>query len=417
MSKPSMNALRGARTLARGQRIAPRAICCSRPAPQLRGISSNILNDNDSSQRKGLKISHVFGGLVGLGMLVTIYGLLEYYFMLDTWPTQVRTPLKAAIKARNSGDYDRSETYFRKAIDAANLLPLSALEPDPLLKLSGLYSSLAAMLESQGQLVKAYVELTSAIDLFGDSNEDLRRIALSQKLGQLALDIASSPSPPSYPSLTSSPSSWDSAAEHYLSSALTQMLKLGLKDRQSKQDAPVVTGKDVQLPETEAGISRKGLGMTMEALSEVYARRGQYDLAGQLLIQSVSTLLPPGSKEPPPVTDRCQAALLMTTISSHALQPRTSQAIKSAKSWSLQALQIADQALSEVSTPDAICQRAKSVGLYNLGMLAELEADLPAALSYFNRALSSSRESGFSEGKREASEAIRRIGSLSRGKA
>jgi hypothetical protein len=39
---------------------------------------------------------------------------LEYFYSLQTWPEQVRTPLKAAIKARNSGDFDRSETYFRK---------------------------------------------------------------------------------------------------------------------------------------------------------------------------------------------------------------------------------------------------------------------------------------------------------------
>jgi len=39
---------------------------------------------------------------------------LEYYYSLQTWPEQVRTPLKAAIKARNSGDFDRSESYFRK---------------------------------------------------------------------------------------------------------------------------------------------------------------------------------------------------------------------------------------------------------------------------------------------------------------
>ena len=45
--------------------------------------------------------------------LLTSYRL-EYYYSLQTWPEQVRTPLKAAIKARNSGDFDRSESYFRK---------------------------------------------------------------------------------------------------------------------------------------------------------------------------------------------------------------------------------------------------------------------------------------------------------------
>lgn len=39
---------------------------------------------------------------------------LEYYYSLQTWPEPVRTPLKAALKAKNRGDYDRAEAYFRK---------------------------------------------------------------------------------------------------------------------------------------------------------------------------------------------------------------------------------------------------------------------------------------------------------------
>jgi hypothetical protein len=69
----------------------------------------------------------------------------------------------------------------------------------------------------------------------------------------------------------------------------------------------------------------------------------------------------------------------MTTISSHALHPRTAQTINVARSWSLRALQIADQALSSApaSNPDvdlacAMCYRARSVGLYNMGMLSEV---------------------------------------------
>jgi len=68
---------------------------------------------------------------------------------------------------------------------------------------------------------------------------------------------------------------------------------------------------------------------------------------------------------------------LMTTISSHALQPRTEQAIKASKSWSLRSLQIAQQALKEngdqvTDTASATCARAKTVGLQNLGMIAEV---------------------------------------------
>ena len=63
----------------------------------------------------------------------------------------------------------------------------------------------------------------------------------------------------------------------------------------------------------------------------------------------------------------------MTTVSSHALQPGGEKAIKVARSWSLRALQAADSALKEGSGREGgICEQAKVVGLYNLGMMAEV---------------------------------------------
>lgn len=65
----------------------------------------------------------------------------------------------------------------------------------------------------------------------------------------------------------------------------------------------------------------------------------------------------------------------MTTISSHALHPPSPKSINVASSWSLKALQIADQGLTNADKTDPACRlcgRAKSVGLYNLGMLAEV---------------------------------------------
>jgi hypothetical protein len=65
----------------------------------------------------------------------------------------------------------------------------------------------------------------------------------------------------------------------------------------------------------------------------------------------------------------------MTTVSSHALQPHTAQAIKASRSWSLRALQIADGAIQAAQGGDVntlICSKAIAVGSYNLGMLAEV---------------------------------------------
>ncbi|OCF43390.1 hypothetical protein I317_02688 [Kwoniella heveanensis CBS 569] len=456
--------------------------------------------------RNGLKISWIFGGLAGLGALVTIYGLLEFYSTLTTWPKAIRKPLRAALKAKLNGDYMRSEKYFREAIDVTLELGPDALETDALLKITGIYVELANVLELMGQRVTAFHDLQKALAMYGADpiervqpgssvvtsewansgsssgsgtgyrvaeNDRIRVIGLHQKLGQLALEISSSAKAPKYDGSAADgngviPSAkkiedWNAAAEYYLSSALTAMLKLGLStpqpDRSSGRSGDiaglttpnqkqVVLGRDVNLPDGELSedadqggrVDKRGLGMTMESLSEVYARKGQYDLSAQLLLQAVSLLLPPGSQDQPPVRDRCQAAMLMTTISSHALRARTQsplpssssshtkpsspkeQAIKISKSWSLRSLQLSEQALrdtegegykdSPLEAAVAVCQRARAVGLHNLGMLAEMEGDLPGALNLFNKALTASRETGFKEGKREAAAAIRRVQSL-----
>jgi tellurite resistance protein len=124
----------------------------------------------------------------------------------------------------------------------------------------------------------------------------------------------------------------------------------------------------------------------------------------------------------------------MTTISSHALQSsRSEQAIKASKSWSLRSLQIAQQALKEngdqvTDSASATCARAKTVGLQNMGMLAEvsrlllnacqvlirqIEGDKNGALKYFNQALEAAKDTSFAEARREATQAIRRLGASS----
>lgn len=249
-----------------------------------------------------------------------------------------------------------------RALEIALQLGPSALQPEPLLKISGIYVELANVLEIQRQRVSAFVELRTALEMFGPDplrrpaalplpeatalgggpggqwigegyrlteKDHVRAIGLYQKLGQLALEVASSPTGSTYASTLGEGSTeqmfktWDDAAEYYLSSALTSMLHLGLPGSSSTPSTggPVILGRDVSLPEAlpnenpedvdQGGqVDKRGLGMTMESLSEVYARKGQYDMAGQLLLQAISLLLPPQSKETPPMRDRCQAAMV-----------------------------------------------------------------------------------------------------------
>lgn len=223
-----------------------------------------------------------------------------------------------------------------RAIEAALSLPSSSLQPDPIQKLTGLYVSYAALLESQGQLTKAYVTLRSALHQLGETplipsssagewagsgytltpSDHIRAIGLSQKLGHLAVQISAGPHPPPFPIETTGkpgPTGWLEAAETYLTGSLTAMLKLGLIKGGAALGESLIAGRDIELGETSVGddeeggrVDKRGMGMTMEALSEVYARKGQYEYAAQLLLQAVSILIPAGAKETPSPRDRCQ---------------------------------------------------------------------------------------------------------------
>lgn len=313
---------------------------------------------------------------------------LEWYSSFRVWPESIRTPLKKAIKARNHGDTDKAEKHFLEAIAAAHALPPSALEPEPLQKMSGLYITMAAMLEGV-QPIRAFVALRDAYGLFGSleagatspytkevmSENDLTRaIGLAQKMGQIAARLGGAPSAPPFPSeatireyegreesLNESAAAkllreqggseagaitgkearvaWDTAAETYLSAAVTAMLKMGLAHRNNPKpggeeaskeggDKPkgggngeqVIVGRDVRLPhdngdgDTAGRVNRRGLGMAMETLAEVYGRRGRPDLAGQLILQAITTVIPPQA-EPGTIlpSDQCQGEYSATS--------------------------------------------------------------------------------------------------------
>jgi hypothetical protein len=176
-----------------------------------------------------------------------------------------------------------------------------------------------------------------------------RAIGLSQKLGSLAAGFGAMKNPPAYPSQATKevdeaigaptdsdkeadtvrkPEDWNKAAEHFLSGALASMLRIGLGETaaydgdrgeaieqkgQFTAKRPVVAGRDVKLPHDESEeiqyggkVNKRGLAITMETLAEVYARDSRYDLAGQLLLQTLSILIPPDGQHSS--SDLCQAA-------------------------------------------------------------------------------------------------------------
>jgi hypothetical protein len=253
---------------------------------------------------------------------------LEWYYAFDTWPAEIRTELKKAIKAKNRGDSVRSEAAFRKcvpqgtacascihphthsefdfcrrALEIAHELPLSALEPDPLLKLTGISISLSALLESNGQIAQSFKVLSEALSMMDRrKNEDdtataldeqkyrfteqdrIRAIGLSQKLGSLAILLS-----------RRNGDEYDKLAESYLVRALQEMISIAsISTSSESKDGTRVVGRDFAFTgdeETDSStdaatprdsigggkITRKGMGKTMEALADLYARRGQFE--------------------------------------------------------------------------------------------------------------------------------------------
>lgn len=221
------------------------------------------------------------------------------------------------------------------AIRAANAIPPSALEPDPLSKLTGLYIAFATLYEQSGRPVRAYEQYRIALEQLGESplapdprqrkagawaagrtlseKDHIRAIGLNQKMGQVALQIESSSTVRLFPTQQGKggPRSWLDAAEQHLTAALTAMLRLGL-DRKVLEANEVITGRDIQLPDDDGvgdddggRVDKQGLGITMESLAEVHAKKGEYDLASQLLLQTISIILPPAA-DSPSVEDRCR---------------------------------------------------------------------------------------------------------------
>jgi len=88
-----------------------------------------------------------------------------------------------------------------------------------------------------------------------------------------------------------------------------------------------------------------------------------------------------------------------------------------------------DMSVAEAELEGQTCAKARCVGLYNLGVLADVschlsrdqvcadqrvllqrDSDAEEATKYLDRAILASREIDYKEGQRKASEALRRIG-------
>lgn len=213
-----------------------------------------------------------------------------------------------------------TDDLHRSALRNAHAIPLDKLGDDPLLKITGIHISLAALLESVGQHRKSLELLQGALDLmdrydpelpkdaqtaFGatrptgqpqgehvwDIKDVTRQIGLLQKLGSLCLYLADA-----------QPSRADAylrTSETYLNRALNAMVKLGSSAGSAKgnKDGTRLVGRDFAFPaestsaageqDLAAGlggknesldrVTKRSMGVAMENLADVYARQGKHE--------------------------------------------------------------------------------------------------------------------------------------------
>lgn len=243
----------------------------------------------------------------------------EIYTSFTLWPVEIRKDLRSGIRARNEGDDALSERYLARyvflwllsssvsalrvvrscshprpicsAYQTALTLPLSALGPDPYLKLSGI----AAVLAEVSPPKRAKQALRSVWDKGdvptslenggGSSNGDdgwasytltneerLRRVAVACKLAELCANENEA----------------GEEEEKWLTWAVEEVLQLAGVHTKSRDSVGVTTRADnagtststsVVLAELElpSWMRRVDLGAPLAALGTVYARKGNVE--------------------------------------------------------------------------------------------------------------------------------------------
>ncbi|GAB1519489.1 hypothetical protein RhiTH_002557 [Rhizoctonia solani] len=351
----------------------------------LRNGSSNLHKTNtklgqstrgySTITESGSRVSWVFTGLILLGVGATSYGLYDFYSTFTTWPKELRSDLRSAVKADMQGDYKISEAYFRRALDKAQSLTPEQLGGQYHLKISGIAIALAAVLEKQNDLRGANEVYTRA---FADilrappppapapvlsGPERMRVVSLSLKLGEIAAKFGQL-----------------EEEEKYLVFGTEEILRM-MKEASGALPSPgnenVNEGgpqQDLVLP---SWVSHTDAGAVLERLAEFYSRTGRSD-------------------------------------------PSRKANIEQATAWAKKGLAVAQKARGEIapssskktdSSPDdplTTCESVLAVLMYNLGMLSEKKDDVAGAKVLFKQALDQSKIAGFEEGEIEAQKAIAR---------
>jgi len=401
--------------------LAPSSRRLVPPQNAIRRVSMerpSVAADSRPKQRRGVRVTTVFGVLLAFGIGSTAYGLYDFYNALALWPDEIRSDLRAGLKARNQDNLGLSERYLRRAYQTALALPASTFAPSPFLKLSGIAITLASVLEADGRPKEARDVYVQALALSTNSNstagnpwqeegaltpeEVLRQVSLTYKLGEMAERY----------------NFGEEEEEKWLTRSVERLLEVikeptfisGLNGGAEGKEGVILA--DLDLPKW---VTKTNLGAPLEALGAFYARQGKVEYAMPLYVQAIHLLMPNSSPtQSLPVDDKCRAAQIMNNISSLIMSKTPTQAtLTQAESWARTSMTLCDQEISTAKKRDkdqlSVCETTLAVAMFNLASMREMADDRATAREYFTKSLDQSKSIGMREGIMEAQAALRRL--------
>ncbi|KAG8990174.1 hypothetical protein FRB90_001874, partial [Tulasnella sp. 427] len=398
--------------------------------PFSRTISSSSFDPN--APKRGITNGTLFTVMMAIGVLGIGYGIYEMYAIMGMWPQEVRNDLRMALRAKQKEDWRTSAAYFERAYTTAVALPDpgASFGADHPIKISAIALSLADVLESAGNLPKAYsvygsafADLTNGLPAPSESHTAIeadrrtRAIGTALKTAELGEQILHVRALGRAPAVSDYGPADEAEIEAKLNWALTEALRVRNVKVNPTDKAKEKESDTLSLPRWVEGVD---LTSTMERVADYYTREGKVEYAVPLYLNAISTLLPPQDKttgglftftSPPSIADRCKAATLMNNLSS-LFASTTPVNIPQATAWAQKALEVAQKAEGESKrgSEDCLeCQHVVAVVLFNLGMLNELNKEPGKARSCYERALNLSKVIGMHDAVAEAEEALGRL--------
>ncbi|KAF7319001.1 hypothetical protein HMN09_00236200 [Mycena chlorophos] len=353
-------------------------------------------------------------GAVGVGCLA--YAAYDAYdIWRNTFPDQVRIPLKRGIAAKNAGDLGEGIAYKREAWNIAKQLPISSFRPpEPYLTLTGIAVDLAGDLEESGDVAAAYSTYSEALESVRDAAglttaERMRGVEIAVKLGAMVEDARDHPIIAEYTHHTRLDISKEEE-ERIRVWAVEEVLRLVMEvqEQTTGKKSESVDFANLKLP---SGITKADICVPLLKLGEFYSQHNKPMYAMPLFMQSATLLIANGG-DSVSRNDLCNGARLMNNISELVLRGQpTAEGLATAESWTLRSLGVLKiaQSKGKAHEPDPTCDTALAITLINAGMLRERAGDPKGAQDYLVLAMKQATAIGLGEAVVEIQKTIDRI--------